>query len=363
MPERDFPRANESPRAREWDALMRGLQLPAPEAGPGEWWAAMEEVFDLNWPQHILGLRQFGPTGLLVSPLCIGCAPIADMPRVFTYSVAESQALEFVRAAFRGPINFLDTAGSYGDGESERRLGIVIREIGGIPAGYVLATKADRDLKTGDFSGDQMRWSVERSLRLLGLDQLEICYLHDPEHRPFEEITAPGGALDALLRLKSEGVIRHLGVAGGPIGLLMRYVETGAFEAVITHNRYNLLNRDAEPLLDLAVGRGLAVVNAAPYGSGILAKGPEAFPRFMYRTAPAEMLERARRIEAACAAHGVPLAAAALQYSTRDPRITSTIVGMSKVERLRQTVDLATRPIPEVLWREIEALLPVPGVE
>jgi D-threo-aldose 1-dehydrogenase len=285
------------------------------------------------------------------------------MPGVFAYSVSEEQAVEFARAAFRGPINFFDTAGSYGDGESERRLGVVVRELGGVPTGYVLATKADRDLKTGDFSGDQMRRSVERSLRLLGLDYLEVCYLHDPEHRPFEEITDRDGALDVLLQLKSEGTIRHLGVAGGPIGLMMRYVETGAFEAVITHNRFNLLNRDAEPLLDLAAGRGLAVVNAAPYGGGILARGPKAFPRFMYRAASDETLDRASRIAAACERHGVPLAAAALQFSIRDSRITSTIAGMSKVERLQQTVDHATFPIPAEFWKEIEPLLPDPVAE
>src|SRR5579883_2295609 len=168
--------------------------------------------------------RALGSTGLMVHPLCIGCAEIGDMPDTFTYSVEEQQALDMVRAMFDGPINFLDTAASYGDGESERRIGLVIRERGGLPAGMVLATKADRDLQTGDFSGDQMRRSVERSLRLLGLDYLDICYLHDPEHRPFEEITAPGGALEALTRLASEGIIRHLGVAGGPIDLMMRYV-------------------------------------------------------------------------------------------------------------------------------------------
>lgn len=303
-----------------------------------------------------LARRPFGSTGLLVTPICIGCAPLGNMPETFGYSVAEENALATLRAAFAGPLNFIDTAASYGDGESERRIGIVLRELGGLPAGFVLATKADRNLQTGDFSGDQMRRSVERSLRLLGLDRLQICYLHDPEHRPFEEITAPGGALDALQRLTAEGVIQHLGVAGGPIDLMMRYVELGCFEAVITHNRYTLLNREAEPLIEQAAQRGLAVVNAAPYGSGILAKGPDAYPRYMYASAPPELLERARRMATACARHGVPLAAAALQFSLRDPRITSTIVGMSRPERIAQTIELARTPIPDELWAELLAL-------
>ncbi len=143
--------------------------------------------------------------------------------------------------SFAGPINFLDTAASYGDGESERRIGLVLREIGGLPAGFVLASKADRDLHTGDFSGEQMRRSVERSLRLLGLDQIQMLYLHDPEHTSFEQAMAPGGPVEVLQRCKQEGLIAHLGVAGGPIDLMTRFVETDLFEAAISHNRYTLV--------------------------------------------------------------------------------------------------------------------------
>src|SRR5262249_6670309 len=140
-----------------------------------------------------LSLRPFGQTDLRVTPLCVGCAPLGDMPETFAYSVAEDSALATLRAAFGGPINFMDTAAAYGDGESERRIGLVLRELGGLPAGYVLATKADRDLSTGAFDADQMRRSVERSLRLLGVDALQVCYLHDPEYANVEEIIAPGG--------------------------------------------------------------------------------------------------------------------------------------------------------------------------
>lgn len=297
--------------------------------------------------------RQFGRTGLRVTPLCVGCAPLASMPGTFAYEVPEDRALATIRAAFASPINFADTAASYGNGESERRIGLVVRELGGVPDGFVLATKADRDATTGDFSGDQMRRSVERSLRLLGVDRLQLCYLHDPEHVSFEEITRPGGAVDALQRLTAEGVIQHLGIAGGPIDLMMRYVDLGCFEAVITHNRYTLLKRDAAPLLDQASRLGLAVVNAAPYGGGMLAKGPGAYPRYAYRDAPAELVERAHQIEAACTRHNVPLAAAALQFSLRDPRITSTIAGMTRPERLAQTIELAETLIPDELWAEL----------
>ena len=161
----------------------------------------------------------------------------------------------------------------------------MLREHGGIPDGDVVGTKADRDLTTGDFSGAQMRRSVERSLDLLGLDRLQLVHLHDPEHSTFDAITAPGGPLEVLLDLKDEGLIQHLGVAGGPIDQEIRYVETGCFEVVVTHNRYTLLNRSAEPLLEIAAMRNVAVLNAAPYGSGILSRGPELYPRYAYQAA------------------------------------------------------------------------------
>jgi D-threo-aldose 1-dehydrogenase len=276
------------------------------------------------------------------------------MPETFAFEVPEDRALATVRAIFASELNFLDTSPSYGDGESERRIGLVLRELGGVPPGYLLATKADRDLATGEFTGDQMRRSIEHSLRLLGVDHLTLCHLHDPENSTFEHITDRGGALDALLRLREQGVIHHLGIAGGPIDLMLRFVELGCFEAVITHNRYTLLNREAEPLIELAARRGLAVLNAAPYGSGLLAKGPSAYPRYMYRDAAPALVDRARQISAICQRHGVPLAAVALQFSLRDPRIGSTIVGMTQPERIAQAIELARQPVPAALWEEIE---------
>ncbi len=300
--------------------------------------------------------RPLGKTGLEVSSLCIGCAPLGSMPETFAYSVAEEQALATIRAIFAGPINFIDTAASYGDGESERRLGIALRELGGLPPGFVLASKADRNLQTGEFSGEQMRRSVERSLRLLGLNQLQLLYLHDPEHITFEQAMAPGGPVETLLRCKEEGLFAHLGVAGGPIDLMTRFVETDLFEVAISHNRYTLLDTEADPFWNTCIQHGVAAINAAPYGSGILAKGPAAYPRYMYGEAPQSMLEQARQMEAACQHYGVPLAAAALQFSLRDSRIISTIVGISRAERLVETVELAQYPIPTELWTELAAI-------
>ena len=278
------------------------------------------------------------------------------MPQTFAYAVPEERALATIRAVFDGPINFLDTAASYG--ESERRIGIVLRERGGLPPGFVLATKADRNLQTGDFSGAQIRRSVERSLRLLGLHRLQLVYLHDPEHTTFEQAMAPGGPVEALRRCKDEGLVEHIGVAGGPIDLMIRYVETGAFAAAISHNRYTLLNTAADPLWDTCRRQGVAAVNAAPYASGILAKGPDSYPRYVYREASDDVVARAGRLAEICARHNVPLAAAALQFSLRDPRIVSTIVGLSQPERLAQTVALAQHPIPDALWAEVATVTP-----
>ncbi len=305
---------------------------------------------------NLLAQRPLGNTRLLVTPLCVGCAQLGDMPETFAFSVSEERALDTLRSAFSSPINFLDTAAAYGDGESERRIGVVLKELGGLPDGYVLATKADRSLQTGDFSGDQIKRSIERSLRLLGLDRLQIVHLHDPEHTTFENVMSRGGPVEVLQKFRDEGVIGHLGIAGGPIDMLIQYVETGAFESVITHNRFTLINRSAEPLLELAAQRGLAVLNAAPYGSGILAKGPDAYARYAYQDASPELVEAVRRIAEVCERHGVPLAAAALQFSMRDPRITSTIVGMSRPERITQTIELATHAIPDELWQELAQL-------
>src|SRR5712692_4081262 len=310
-----------------------------------------------------LALRPLGSTGLQVTPICIGTAPLGNMPETFAYEVAEERALATIRTFFAGhgnsgtsPFNFLDTAASYGDGESERRIGIVLRELGGLPSGFVLATKADRDLQTGVFTGAQMQRSVERSLRLLGLEQLQLVYLHDPEHITFEEVMQPGGPVEVLRQCKEKGLIAHLGVAGGPIDMMMRFVETGLFEAAISHNRFTLLNREAEPFWDACARRGVAALNAAPYGSGMLAKGPSAYPRYMYSQASPELLQRARQMEETCKHHGLPLAAAALQFSLRDTRITSTIVGITRPERLTETLMLAQQPVPDELWAELDAI-------
>ena len=197
--------------------------------------------------------------------------------------VPEEDAVATVNRAMDSPINFLDTGNNYGD--AERRIGIVLQERGGIPDGFVIQTKVDRDMTTGDFSGERVRRSVEESLERLGLERLGLVHLHDPENISFEEGVAPGGPLEALQALKEEGLIAHLGVAGGPIDLLQRYIRTGAFAVVLTHNRFSLIDQSAEPLFDEAGELGVAVLNAAPFGGGVLAGAPQAQGYYGYREA------------------------------------------------------------------------------
>jgi D-threo-aldose 1-dehydrogenase len=303
-----------------------------------------------------LARRPFGKTNLLVPPIAVGTAPLGNMGDTFGYEVAERDAVDTILTALDSPIPYIDTAALYGDGESERRVGLALRERSGLPAGAILETKQGRDPHTDDYSGETVKRRMERSLQLLGVDRVDIVFLHDQEWTTFDAAMAPGGPVDVLQQFRDQGVFRYLGVAGGPIPLQIQYVETGLFDAVIHHNRYTLLNRSAEPLIEISAARGMAVLNAAPYGSGLLSRGPDAYPRYAYQPAPAEMLDRVRQFAAIAERYGVPLAAVALQFSTRDPRMTATIVGMSRPERVTDTVRLLTTPIPDALWDEIATI-------
>jgi D-threo-aldose 1-dehydrogenase len=307
-----------------------------------------------------LAKRPLGRTGLSVTPVCIGGGPLGGMAALFGYDTPAERGVQTVLRAFGGPFNFLDTAAEYTDGESERRIGEAIRRAGGLPEGFVLATKVDRDTTTGEYSGAQVRRSIEGSLERLGVDRVPLLHLHDPEHISFEEGVAPGGPLEELVRIRDEGLAAHLGVAGGPVALLSRYLKTGAFDALITHNRWTLVDRSAGELLDEAAGLGVAVINGAAFGGGILARAGSGRQDYAYQPAGPEVLARIGRMEEICSAAEVPLGAAALQFSMRDERIASTIVGVSRPERIEETARLATWRIPEELWPQLEALAAPP---
>lgn len=302
--------------------------------------------------------RRFGQTDYQVTPVCVGTSALGNFPAQYGYEVDDATAVATILKVLEGPLNFIDTSNEYGNGgDSERRIGEALQQAGGLPPGFVLATKVDPLPGSTDFSARRTRESVMESLDRLGQTQLQVCYLHDPEKISFEAGIAPDGPLQAMIAMKKEGLIRHLGVAGGPIDLMLAYIRTGEFDAVISHNRYTLVDQSAEPLIQECAQRGIAFVNAAPYGGGILAKGPDKVAKYCYAPAEARVLDLVRSMDAVCTAHGVPLAAAALQFSLRDPRVTSTIVGMSEPKRIAQTLALASHPIPDDVWQQLTALM------
>lgn len=300
-----------------------------------------------------------GGTGRTVSAVTAGGSPLGSMPQLYGRGVSASEATDTVTTLLGSAIRTIDTSNGYSDGESERRIGAALAAAGGLPDDMTVITKVDA--RGSDYSGDRVRASVDESRTRLGLDHLPLVHLHDPEFHDFAELTAPGGAVDALVGLKASGVVGAIGLAGGRVQEMARYLALDVFDALLVHNRWTLLDRSAGPLLDEAAARGLALINAAVYGGGLLA-APTVPPgaTYGYRPAAPELLATVERMRQACARHGVPLATAALQFSLRDPRFATTVVGMSRPSRVAATLEAAATPVDEALWPELEQLLPPP---
>ena len=306
---------------------------------------------------HSVEKIALGRTGLEVSRLCFGLAPIGDMPDTYGHSVGIEQAHATVRALFDSGENFLDTSRNYGLGRSEQRIGDVIKERGGLPKGFVVSTKLDRDMDTLKFDANRARRSIEESLKTLNLDRVQILHLHDPEYASsLADVTGPKGAIAELFRMKKEGLAEAVGLAAGRIDIMFPILKDWDFDCLITHNRFTLVNRNAAEMMDYAKAKNIAVLNAAPYSGGVLAKGTAKHQRYVYQEATANMLAPVARVEQVCAKHNIPPGAAALQFSMRDPRVTSTVIGISKPERIAQTREWADYPIPKAAWDELMAL-------
>ena len=302
-------------------------------------------------------MNKVGNSGLQVTELCFGTSALGDMPDTYGYSVDEERARNTVHAIFDGPANFLDTSRNYGFGRSEERIGAVIRERGGLPDGFIVSTKLDRDMETNSFDAARARRSFEESLEALSLDRVQILHLHDPEHvADISEITRKGGAMDELFKIKEEGLADAVGLAMGRIDMMLPLLKDYPFDCLISHNRYTLLNRQADEMFDYAHEAGIAIFNAAPYASGVLAKGSVEMPKIAYVDADEEALEPVRQIESVCAKHNLAPGAAALRFSIDDPRIASTIVGVSKPERVHQTIGWATTSISEAAQADLASL-------
>ena len=265
--------------------------------------------------------REIGRTGVRVPAIGFGTAGIGDMPETYGYGVDEARALATVRAVLDDAGRRSSTAArNYGMGRAEERIGKVVRELGGWPEGRVLShqarpRRADRAGSTRPRPG--ARW--RRAWRRWASTGWTSCTCTIPSiRRGLDEIAGKDGALAELFRMRDEGLASAVGLAAGRIDVMMPLLRDWDFDALITHNRYTLVNRNAEPMIELAQELGIAVLNAAPYAAGALSKGA-SHGRYVYQEATSEMLAPVRRVEEICARHGVPLGAAALQFSLRDP--------------------------------------------
>ena len=300
---------------------------------------------------------KIGDTGLEVTPLCFGTSPLGSMPTTYGYDVSEELAVRTLLEIFDSPVNFLDTSNNYGFGRSEERVGLAIRERGGLPEDFVLSTKVDRDMDTNILDVSRVRRSFEESLSRLGLDSVSMLHLHDPEYvSNIDDVTCSGGAIDELFKMKEEGLTQSVGLAMGRLDVMFPLLRSYDFDVLISHNRYSLLNRSASEMFDYAHEHNITILNAAPFAGGVLAKGSVEMPRVTYQDADDEGLKPVRMIEDICSRYSVPVGAVALQFSMNDSRIGSTIIGISKPERISQTLDWAQFDIPQAAQDEISLL-------
>ncbi|PBC70398.1 D-threo-aldose 1-dehydrogenase [Streptomyces sp. TLI_235] len=313
-----------------------------------------------------------GPGPVRVSELAFGAAVIGNL---FT-PVTDTEAEEAVTAAWEAGVRYFDTAPHYGLGLSERRLGDVLS---GLPRDeYVISTKVGRllepaalggdDLANGfavpathrrrwDFSAEGVRHSIEDSLNRLGLDRIDIAYLHDPDDHLDQAIDE---AYPELARLRAEGVVGAIGVGMNQAEAPARFVRETHIDVVLLAGRYSLLDqRGLTELLPLAAERGVGVVVGGVFNSGLLAD-PKPGATFDYAAAPDELLSRALELKEACERYGVPLRAAALRFPFGHPAVASVLVGTRSAAEVRDAAAMLRHLVPDALWAELKerGLLP-----
>lgn len=314
---------------------------------------------------------EIGRTGLKVNRLGLGGAPLAGLYQ----GVTDDAAARVVDTYLGHGLGFFDTAPLYGSGVSETRLGAVLssRDRGS----FALATKVgrllvrdperDQDVWSDDlppvgpvfdYSYDGTLRSLEESLSRLGLDRVEILHIHDPDNH-YEE--AMKGSYRALVRLRGEGVIRAVGVGMNQAKMLARFAIEGDFDCFLCAGRYTLVDHTAlKRLLPLCEERNISIIIGGPYNSGILAQGAVDGARFDYRKAPAQIVEKVRRVEAVCNRHGTPLKAAALQFPLAHPAVAAVIPGARSPGEVDENVRMFEVEIPADFWSELreEGLIP-----
>ncbi|MFD0484954.1 aldo/keto reductase [Kineococcus sp. GCM10028916] len=293
-------------------------------------------------------------------------------------AVDDDTARATVDACWDAGIRYVDTAPHYGLGLSEQRVGAALRER---PRGeFVLETKVGRLLRpvpargrddeggfdvpaaferVWDFSAAGVRRSVEESLERLGLDHIDVALVHDPDDHVEQ---ARAGAFPELLRMREEGLIAAVGAGMNQTELPTRFIEEFDLDVVLIAGRYHLLDASAlTELLPTAVRRGTAVVLGGVFASGILAHDdPPAEATYAYAPAPAELLERARRIAVVAREHGTTLPAVAVQAASAHPGVASLVLGMRSPAEVTRNAALFDSPVPPEAWEALqrERLLP-----
>ena len=319
-----------------------------------------------------------GQTSLAVTRLAFGGASIGGLYR----PVAAKDAADMVDYAWSTGIRSIDVAPLYGYGASERAMGAALA--GRPRAEFVLSTKVGRlvreagDVRAGDevdlqalghrddafyantdgrrvvfdFSADGVRRSVEASLERLGLDRVDILYIHDPDSH---WRMALGEAYPALERLRSDGVVAAIGVGMNQSAMLARFAQETDMDVFLVANRYTLLDQQALPeLLPLCLARGIAVVVGGVMNSGVLVD-PQPGSHFDYGPAPAAVIARARRIGAVCDRYGVSRRAAAIQFPLAHPAVVGLIAGVRTRAHLDDYPESLRLSIPNELWEELRA--------
>jgi D-threo-aldose 1-dehydrogenase len=322
--------------------------------------------------------RKLGRTGVEVTALGFGGATIGINP-----SVTEAQAQDTLHAAWDAGLRYFDTAPWYGRGLSELRVGQLLR---GLPRDqFVLSTKVGRVLRAPvnpyapvtrpqggglpfevcfDYSRDGILRAFEDCLQRLGLTRIDLAIVHDLDlgyHAPQARWDALMGQLitggwQALVDLRSAGLIRGIGVGINPLGMIPRFLNLFDPDFFLLASRYTLMEQETLTAeLPACVERGVGIVIGAVFNSGIGATGPIPGARYDYREATPPELDKAGRILAVCQRHGVPLAAAALQFPLAHPAVASVIPGPITPEQVQLNLAAIRHPIPPDLWRELKA--------
>lgn len=309
-----------------------------------------------------------GRSSAWVTELSFGAAGIGNL---FT-PVSDQDAADAVDAAWESGIRSFDTAPHYGLGLSERRLGAALR--GRPREQYTLSTKVGRlleplpasdgdDLANGfavpsshrrvwDFSADGVRRSLEASLERLGLDRVDIVYLHDPDEHGDQALDE---AYPALERLRAEGVVRAIGIGMNQTVMPTRFVRDTDIDVVLLAGRYSLLDqRGLAELLPEARRRGTSVVVGGVFNSGLLAD-PRPGATYDYAAASPELLDRALRLKSVCERHGAPLRAAAARFPLGHPAVAGVLVGLRSAEQVLDAVEQFQRLIPAALWDDLRS--------